>query len=133
MLDAGDIAAGTVTINTGAAFYTAVVLVVYVGTVYADFLHLEHHPDAYVSTSMVNKVWTTPKYLTAGHELPLVQTTRANVAQTSTIGTLIQNTQGTISMSAYRYPVPADGSVSGSINMVGAGFEYYFWRLAVRN
>lgn len=130
VLSSGDIAAGSITINTGAAFYTVASLVVYSGAVFVTIIDTEHHPDTYV-TMIQNKAWSSSKKMATTEELLIVQTTRANVASTSSQGTLLQNSQGTCSMSVYRYPVPAAGNAPVTVNMPGAGFEYYFWRLAV--
>lgn len=132
ILDAADIAAGLITINTAAGFYTVATLVVYAGEAIPHYIDTEHHPDTYVGL-MQNKNWVMSTDLTTSDEVLIVQTTRANTAMTSTLGTLLQNNQGTCSMSVYRYPVAADGAVVGSVNMPAAGYEYYFWRLAVRD
>lgn len=133
VLDAADITAGTVTVNTQGAFSSEAVLVVYQGTisgvVYLDYQQL---PAAQVARHQ-NKDQAFPFQLTTADDLLIFQTTRANTAMTSSIGTLLQNhQQANGSISVYRYPVTTAGVVIGSVNIPAAGFEFHFIRLAVR-
>lgn len=133
VLDAGDVSAGTVTINTQGAFSAVAVLVVYQGAQLGP-VHLDYQQVATASVARhQNKEHTFPHQLTTADELLIVQSTRANTASTSSIGTLLQNVQNANgAMSVYSYPVPADGVVTGSVNIPAAGFEIHFIRLAVR-